>query len=262
MSNTRNIVIPSLVKKYLMALSGLVLVLFVVGHMLGNLQFFMGPEVINTYAYHLHNMPGAPFTLWAIRLVLLASLVLHVWMAILLTAENRRARGKEGYAVKHSNVATYAARTMPVTGVVVLAFIVLHILQFTTRVVPVDYNETIGQAPIEVGFTTIPAFDVFAMMVEGFSDPLFALLYIVAMALLCLHLTHGIASMFQSVGLRNEHWRKRLNTFALAMGWFIFIGFASIPASVFLFGYGQDYLAEKEQEWNLTGATVLEVIID
>lgn len=249
MSEARKVVISSLMKKYLMAGSGLVLVLFVLGHMLGNLQFFLGPDVINAYAYHLHHLPGHPFSLWVIRLVLLGCLTIHVWMAILLTAENKRARGPDAYAQKHSNVATYAARTMPVTGVVILAFIVLHILQFTTRVVPEDYNETIGEAPIEVAHVQIDYFDVFAMMVEGFSDPLFSIIYVVAIALLCMHLSHGVASMFQSFGFRNEIWRKRLNAFAHLFGWFIFLGFASIPVSVMAFGYGKCYLAEMELKW-------------
>ncbi|WOO41620.1 succinate dehydrogenase cytochrome b subunit [Rubellicoccus peritrichatus] len=249
MSEARKVVISSLTKKYLMAGSGLFLVLFILGHMLGNLQFFLGPDVINSYAYHLHHLPGHPFSLWAIRLVLLGCLAVHVWMAILLTTENKRARGPDAYAQKHSNVATYAARTMPVTGVVILAFIVLHILQFTTRVVPEDYNKTIGEASIEVAHVQIQAFDVFAMMVDGFSEPLFSIIYIVAVALLCMHLSHGVASMFQSFGFRNEIWRKRLNVIAHGFGWIIFLGFASIPASVMVFGFGKSYLAEMEQKW-------------
>lgn len=249
MSTTSSVVIPSLVKKYLMAGTGLVLVLFVLGHMLGNLQFFGGPDMINAYAYKLHHMPGAPYTLWAIRLVLIACLVVHVWMAVLLTKENRAARGKEPYGVKHNNVASYAARTMPITGIVLLLFIILHILQFTTRVVPENYNQTIGEVPVKVGFVQLDYFDVFAMMVDGFSDPLFAIIYIVAVGLLCLHLTHGVSSIFQSLGFRNESWRGRLNVFAHAYGWIIFLGFASIPISVMVFGFGKSYLAEMEQKW-------------
>jgi len=249
MTTTHKVIIPSVVKKYLMAFSGLVLVLFVLGHMLGNLQFFGGPDMINAYAYHLHHLPGHPFSLWLIRLILLACLVVHVWMAILLTAENRAARGKNAYAQKHSNVATYAARTMPITGVVLLLFIVLHILQFTTRVVPENYNQTIGEVPIEVAHVQLNYFDVFAMMVDGFSDPIFSVIYIVAVGLLCMHLSHGVSSMFQSIGLRNEYWRGRLHAIAMAYGWVVFLGFASIPASVLFFGFGKSYLAEMEQKW-------------
>ncbi|GHC03253.1 hypothetical protein GCM10007047_19780 [Cerasicoccus arenae] len=230
-----------------MAISGLVLVLFIVGHMLGNLQFFIGPEVINAYAFHLHHLPGAPVSLWLIRSSLLGALVVHVWMAILLTKENRAAR-PEDYLGQKTRVATYAARTMPVTGVLILAFVVFHILQYTTRVVPVDYNQTIGQSAIEVGHVELEYFDVFAMMVSGFSSPLISFFYIVTMGLLCMHLSHGVASMFQSVGLRNESWRPKLKCAAAIFGWVIFLGFASIPASV-LAGYGEPYLSAKETAW-------------
>lgn len=247
MSDSSSHRIPSLVKKYLMAISGLILVLFIIGHMLGNLQFFIGPETINAYAYHLHHLPGNPVSLWLIRAFLLAALAVHVWMAILLTKENRAARPESYQGQKH-NVASYASRTMPVTGVLILAFIVFHILQFTTRVVPVDYNTTIGNSGIEVGHVPLEYFDVFAMMVDGFSSPIIALFYIVTMGLLCMHLSHGVASMFQSIGLRNESWRPRLRLAAAAFGWIIFLGFASIPAAV-LAGYGEGYLNEKNTQW-------------
>lgn len=251
--------IPSLVKKYLMALSGLVLALFVLGHMIGNLQFLLGPDVINNYAYHLHNLPGKPWSLWAIRAVLLVCLIVHVWMAVLLTRENLKAR-PDSYRVKKSEVATYAARTMPVTGVLLLGFIIFHILQYTTRIAPEDYNQTIGEVTLNLGHgVTAPAFDVFAMMVKGFSSPLISGFYIIIMALLCMHLTHGIASMFQSVGLRNEAWRYKLVALAKVYGWVVFLGFISIPIAV-LSGYGKGYLAEKQIEWATQGIEQVEVV--
>lgn len=231
-----------------MAISGLVLVLFIIGHMLGNLQFFMGPEVINAYAYHLHHLPGAPITLWLIRGSLFTFLAIHVWMAVLLTKENRAAR-PESYLGQKTNVASYASRTMPITGVLILAFIVFHILQYTTRVVPEHYNDTIGTAAIEVGHVQFEYFDVYAMMVSGFSSPIISLFYIVTMGLLCMHLSHGIASMFQSIGVRNESWRYKLNCLAAIFGWVVFLGFASIPASI-LAGYGKPYLAQQEAAWS------------
>jgi len=252
MSQTITPRIPSLAKKYLMALSGLILVLFILGHMLGNLQFFLGPEVINAYAYHLHHLPGNPVTLWLIRLFLFAALATHVWMAVLLTKENRAAR-PEAYAGQKCQAATYAARTMPITGVLILAFVVFHILQFTTRVVPENYNKTIGESGIEVGHVPLQYFDVYAMMVDGFSNPLIALFYAVTMGLLCMHLSHGVSSMFQSIGLRNEHWRPKLKLAAVVFGWVIFLGFASIPAAVTA-GLGKSYLADMEAKWSSPAA--------
>ncbi len=249
----------SLLKKYLMALSGLVLVLFVLGHMLGNLLFLVGPEAINAYAYHLHHLPGAPFSLWAIRLFLLAMVGIHVWMAVLLTIENRQAR-PDKYLNKSYRATKYAARTMPMTGLIILAFIIFHILQFTTRVVPEHYEQTIGQSLISVGplpADVLPTFDVYAMMVAGFSSLWVSLFYIIAVGLLCMHLAHGVSSMFQSIGIRNEQWRYRLGKLALAYGWIIFIGFASIPVSVMGFGSGKGYLEEKRQQWQTEGSIEL-----
>lgn len=242
-----------------MALSGLVLVLFVLGHMLGNLQFLVGPEAINAYAYHLHHLPAAPYSLWAIRLFLLAMVIIHVWTAVALTIENRQAR-PEKYVHKRYRAIKYAARTMPMTGLILLAFLIFHLLQYTVRITPENYNETIGDSLISIGpraTDVIPSFDVFAMMVAGFSNIWVSLFYIVAVGLLCLHLTHGVSSMFQSIGIRNEQWRYRLDKLALIYGWVIFIGFAAIPVSVIVFGHGKEYLAEKYKQWQVEGSVKL-----
>ncbi len=242
-------------KKYLMAISGLILVLFILGHMLGNLNFFGGPEAINAYAWELRHLPGGMSTLWFVRIVLMLAVLVHIWTAILVTADNRRAR-PENYAVKDSLVATYAARTMPVTGVLLLAFIILHILQFTMHVIPADLDQIIGKSAIEVNDHTVMTFDVYAMIVNGFPNWLYSIIYIVAVAILGLHLSHGVASMFQSMGWRNEAWRKRLFGFARLFGLVIFLGFASIPVSVWVFGVGKDYLKDTEQKWSEQGAAI------
>ncbi len=239
------IYIPSLIKKYLMALSGLVLALFVMGHMLGNLQFYMGADVLNAYALHLHSLPFHPFSLYAIRLFLLACVGVHIAMAILLYKENKAAR-PEGYAVKKTQVATLSSRLMPLTGVVLIAYIVFHLLHFTIRVGPGAYASGIGKTMIDLGHgKTAIFFDVYAMMATGFQHAGTSLFYVVATGLLCVHLAHGFSSMFQTLGLRNEKWRYRLDQAALAYGWVVFLGFASIPSSVLLFGVGQGYLEDK-----------------
>ena len=115
-------------RKILMALTGLVLVLFVLGHMLGNLQIFLGPDAINAYAYKLHEVLPAS-ALWAVRLFLLVCVTVHIWMAVLLTIENRRAR-PQAYLKQRPVQATYASRTMRMSGVILLAFIIFHISMF------------------------------------------------------------------------------------------------------------------------------------
>jgi hypothetical protein len=132
MSETRPARIPSLVKKYLMAGSGLVLVLFVLGHMAGNLQIFSGsPATINRYARFLHSIPEL---LWLVRSFLFSCVIVHIWMAVLLTLENRAARPAQ-YAQAANIQTSFAARTMIWSGVIILAFILFHLAQFTLEIV-------------------------------------------------------------------------------------------------------------------------------
>ncbi|HTB62084.1 MAG TPA: succinate dehydrogenase cytochrome b subunit [Opitutales bacterium] len=215
--------IPSLVKKYLMAASGLVLVLFVLGHMLGNLQIFAAtPGPINHYANFLQSLGEI---LWAVRLFLLACIAVHIWMAILLTLENRRARGP-GYQQNATVQATYASRTMLWSGLIVLAFIIFHLAHYTLQVIHPIFKL------LEYTENGLRMHDVFAMVLVGFSYPAVAAFYVFAIGLLCLHLSHGVSSMFQSLGVRNAKWRAFLDKTALAYGWLIFLGFIAVPVAV------------------------------
>lgn len=223
MSESHRKRIPSLVKKYLMALTGLVLVLFVLGHMLGNLQIFLGPEAINVYAYKLQTLP--PPVLWGIRLFLLLCVAVHVWMAVLLTIENRQARPSR-YAGQKMRETTFSSRVMPMTGLIILAFIIFHILHFTTQSIFPEYKD------LHWNWDGKQIHDVSAMMIMGFSVWWISAFYILATGLLCSHLCHGFSSMFQSIGIRNEKWRRRLDGVAIAYGWIIFLGFAAIPVAV------------------------------
>ena len=201
-----------------MALSGLVLAGFVLGHMTGNLLMFKGPEAINAYANWLHANPGL---LWGARIVLILSTIAHIWAGILLTLENRAAR-EGGPAVDATRRASLSSRTMPYSGVVILAFLVFHLLHFTFRQIAlggVDFGD-----------------NVYKMVIAGFTQPAVAVFYIVSLILLCLHLSHGISSVFQTLGLRNERWRSRLDCVASLYAWIVVLGFVSIPLAV-LSGY-------------------------
>ncbi|MDQ8193009.1 succinate dehydrogenase cytochrome b subunit [Coraliomargarita sp. SDUM461004] len=228
-------------RKILMALTGLVLVLFVMGHMLGNLQIFLGAEVINAYAYKLHHLLPAA-ALWGIRIFLLGSIAVHIWAAVTLTLDNRKAR-PDRYDDDKMVQASYSSRTMRMSGIILLAFIVFHIAHFTARNVPgMQYEEAgvieptmvplvkHGEVVVKNGHP-VDTFNVNDMMVDGFQVWWVSVFYIVATGLLCMHLTHGVSSMFQSVGLRNALWRKRLDRVALVYGWVVFLGFAVIPLS-------------------------------
>jgi succinate dehydrogenase / fumarate reductase cytochrome b subunit len=201
-----------------MALTGLVLVGFVLGHMSGNLLYFRGPDALDAYAKWLHEL--GPL-LWVARLVLLVSVAIHIWVGISLAAENRAARAG-GPELAATRRASLASRTMPYTGLVVLGFIVFHLLHFTLRAVALE-PDVVARA--DQG-------GVYQMLVAGFASKPVAAFYIVSMALLCLHLSHGVSSMFQTLGLRNERWRGPLDLAAAAYGWVIFLGFASIPVHV------------------------------
>ena len=241
MQNVANFLSSTVGRKILMALSGVVLVLFVLGHMLGNLQIFLGAAVINAYAYKLHHeLPAA--ALWAVRFVLLGTVAVHIWAAVSLTLDNRRAR-PQGYDSKKTVQASYASRTMRMSGVIQLAFIIFHIAHFTVRSVPrMRYDEPGVIQPSEVPLVKhgevvvkngqpVMTFNVNDMMISGFKVWCVSAFYILANGLLCLHLTHGVSSMFQTLGLSNSNWRRRLDRLALAYGWVVFLGFAAIPAA-------------------------------
>lgn len=211
----------SLGKKVIMAVTGLVLVGFVFGHLVGNLQIFSAPEKINAYAHLLQSLGPA---LWAIRGFLLLMVALHIWSAISLVLENKAARGKKGYADQQTLRASFASRTMKYSGLIVLAFIVYHILHFTTKTA---YGPELFQ--VELHGEMVP--DVHTMMVLGFQSPLVAGFYLVAIGLLSLHLSHGISSMFQSIGLRSRTWAGCLNKLSMALCILYFVANAAIVAA-------------------------------
>lgn len=210
-------------RKFLMAATGLVLFGFVTGHLVGNLQIFLPPEKINAYGHFLESLGAG---LWLIRLFLLACVVLHIWLAIQLTLENRAAR-PESYAAEKVNRATLASRVMARTGLVVLAFLIYHLWHFTIRGGNPEWSEP--TFPLADG-TLVR--DVHAMMVEGFGHVGVSFFYILSVGLLSYHLVHGITSMFQSLGLRNETWTRCLERFALVYCWGYFLLNALIPLSV------------------------------
>jgi succinate dehydrogenase / fumarate reductase cytochrome b subunit len=222
----------SLGKKYVMAVSGFCLFGFVIVHMVGNLQIFLGPEPLNRYAHFLQSMPEL---LWPARIGLLTLVGLHLWSAVKLSAVNKAAR-PTGYAGNPTPIsASYASRTMLMSGLIVAAFIGYHLLHFTIRIPAVNLTGQDFKTLLDPQ-TKHP--DVFRMMVVGYSSGWVSGFYILAMGLLCLHLSHGVSAMFQSVGLRNEQSEKWIDRAARAAAAIIFIGNSSIPIAVLL-GYGR-----------------------
>lgn len=233
MSVTTNLFKSSLGKKFIMAVSGCALFLFVVAHLLGNLQIFLGQEAINRYGHFLQTNREI---LWTARIGLLAMVVLHVWSAVKVSAENKSARPIP-YAQYDPNAAGYASRTMLMSGLIVAAFIVYHLLHYTVQVKSINLT---GQDFLAL-HDNEGRHDVFRMMVAGFSHPFVSAFYMVAIGFLCLHLSHGVSAMFQSVGLKNAACGPCIDCFARVAAWLIFLGYASIPIAVLL-GYGKEAL--------------------
>ena len=209
--------------KYLVAVSGAILVLFVFGHMLGNLQIYLGPDALNSYAAAIKSTGGL---LWIARCGLLAALVVHVWGIATLSLRNRAARSQK-YAQKRPLASTFASRSMLLTGLVLLAFVVYHLLHFTIGVThPEQFQLYDGKG----------RHDVYPMVILGFQEPPVALSYIVAMALLGLHLGHGIGSAFRSAGLSGPRVRGRLEGLGRLVAVIVVIGNISIPLACLLGG--------------------------
>jgi len=237
MSLVRNIFCSSLGKKYIMALTGLALIGFATGHLVGNLQIFSHPDKINGYAYFLQHLGPA---LWAVRGGLLAIAALHIWSMTALTLENHQAR-PVGYGVKHTIQATFASRSMRWTGCIVGAFLVYHLLHFTVGVTdPATFKSqfayTMAQEFHLFGLPILAkgaeVHNVHTMMVLGFQNVFVSLFYIVAVTLLGLHIWHGFESAFQSLGLRTSRWGCFLRGATRLFVAFYILGSISIPASV------------------------------
>ncbi len=206
-------------KKFLMGVSGLALVGFVVGHLVGNLQMFLGQEAVNRYAAFLKSTGEI---LWVVRFGLIALAVTHIVTAVSLSLENAAAR-PVGYAVKAYKEATYASRTMKVSGLIVLAFLGYHLAHYTLMITHPEYQYLVDAQGRH---------DVYSMVVLGFSRPWISAWYLLGVFLLGMHLSHGLYSMFQSLGFQTITLRQRIRPAALVIGWMIFLGFASIPAGV------------------------------
>jgi succinate dehydrogenase / fumarate reductase cytochrome b subunit len=227
----------SLGEKYVMAITGLALFGFVIGHMLGNLQIFLGPDQINAYAVFLKSKPGL---LWTVRIGLLLTVVLHIVSALQLTRMNREARPAP-YGNYKVVAASYASRTMMMSGIIVFVFVIYHLLHFTIAIPEINLLPKSADFPHSDFLELRDASgrpDVFQMMVRGFSNPFVSAFYVLGMALLCLHLSHGLGSMFQSVGLKSKRAGKFIDGFAMVSAALIFAGNCSIPVAILL-GYGR-----------------------
>jgi succinate dehydrogenase / fumarate reductase cytochrome b subunit len=228
----------SIGKKFVMAVTGAVLIAFVTGHLVGNLQIFAAPDKINGYAHFLQSLGPA---LWAVRFGLLLCIILHVWIAVQLTIENHQARPQK-YDFNHTIRATLASRTLRWTGGVVLAFILYHLAQFTVGWVQGgDFKAQLPGYMMTSDFHLlgIPIVakgqevrDVYSMMFLGFSHTWVSLFYIVAVGLLSFHLVHGAESMFQTLGWKSGLWACLLKKIVVLYCVLYFLGSLLIPGAI------------------------------
>jgi len=195
-----------------MSSTGIVMLWFITAHMLGNTLLLHGPAEINSYSSGLHILPTF---LMGARLVLLLTLALHVSLAVMLTLENRKA-APQSYAVKTLLRASFAGETMIWSGLLILCFIIYHLLHFTFRTLP----------GVVLGTDAQGRFDVFTMVVMAFRGLPTTLIYLGAVGVLYLHLSHGVQGIFQTFGMNNEK----------AMPWIVLFG--KIISAIFLVGYG------------------------
>lgn len=206
--------------KALMAVTGIILVLFVIGHMLGNLQVYLGADALNAYAAKLQSL--GPL-LWVIRLVLLGTFLAHISAAMRVVKLNKAAR-PVAYQQQKDQATTFAARTMWVSGVLILLFAIYHVLHLTVGVV--DPAGAYGALDSE------GRHDVYGMVIAGFQHWPTTAIYTVAMVVLCLHVSHGASSMLQTLGLRRPGNASGFDKIGPALAIILLIGNLSMPLSI------------------------------
>lgn len=212
----------SIGRKFLMAVTGLGLIGFVIAHLLGNLQVFEGSEAINSYAAFLKGLgPG----LWIARIGMLTLVGVHFWAGITLAMENSRARPKS-YETSNTVQASLASRSMKATGLMILAFIVIHLAHFTLGIVQPEYFHFVDAKGRH---------DVYRMIVMGFNNGIYVTIYVTAIIFLGFHLSHAMSSFLQTLGLLYSKqmycWAQKIATLLAVV---ISIGYISIPLSIYL----------------------------
>lgn len=205
--------------KFLMAITGVGLFGFLVGHLLGNLLIFQGPDAINGYAKSLKELPYG--LLWVARLGLVVLFGVHIFTAIKLNLKNKSAR-PEKYVHGSTIQASFASRYMVLTGMLIFAFLLYHLAHYTWHV--------FGEVPVLPGGEV----DVYGMVVAGFGQPLIAIIYVVAMLVLGLHLSHGLSSLFRTLGFHNKKYNRAIELGGCTVAWSLALANMSIPMSVWL----------------------------
>lgn len=233
------------ISKFVMAITGLYLGFFITGHVIGNLQIFLGRDTFNSYAAFLQSLGEL---LWVERIILILSFVLHIITSVYLKLYNNQVKPQK-YAVKNYLKAKLNSRSMIWTGIMIACFLTFHILHFTTRDINPefkDYKEVYSVAKViptnlnlnisyEQGIDVMKArHDTYQMVIDGFKKPLVSIFYIIAVVLLGVHVSHAIQSMFQTLGMNGPRFTPFIIKFSIIYGVLIAIAYSSIPISVLL----------------------------
>ena len=206
-------------RKIIMAVTGIVLVAFVCVHLLGNSTLFFGADALNAYAQKLHSL--GPFV-WVFRLIMLAAFVIHIFFGIQLTLENKAATPESNVQVKRLKTG-FSAETMVISGLLLLAFVIYHLLHFTVRVTNPEIYIPLGDQGMV---------DVYVMVVKGFKSAVPVIIYLAAMVFLFMHVSHGFQSKFQTLGLSNDKSLPVVGTISKVVAAVLLLGYIAIPLSI------------------------------
>ncbi len=209
-------------RKVLMAVTGLLLVMFITVHLLGNTTVYWGQNGINAYAEHLHSL--GPLV-WVFRLIMFALFAVHITFGIKLYTENRKANPEE-YAIQKTLTTTFSAKTMIYTGLIILVFLIYHLMHFTMHIT----NPEISASNLPLDAAMRP--DVFTMVVLSFQKFFIAAVYIIAMVALALHLAHGISSWVQTFGLSVRDSQDKVRLVGKFLAIVFGVGYIAIPLSI------------------------------
>lgn len=205
-------------KKQIVGITGLAMVGFVLAHLSGNFLIYKGADAFNAYAKFLHDLGGL---LWVMRLGILASFVLHIGFTINLVITNRKARVNRYYKYRnHRSESSLATQLMPLTGTIILIYIIFHLLDFTLA--------------DKVGIIEGIDYGLYGLVVNTLSDPIHSILYIIAMASVGLHMFHAFQSVFQTLGVMSSDNQKYFVLASKALGVAITLGFSSIPVYILI----------------------------
>ncbi|MFW5970943.1 MAG: succinate dehydrogenase cytochrome b subunit [Desulfovermiculus sp.] len=209
----------TLARKILVGVSGIFLLLFIIGHMLGNTTIFFGPSSLNSYAHHLRTLGPV---LWLERLILLALAVIHIFYGITLTLENRQSRSTE-YVRRTYQRSTFFSRTMIYTGLVILVFVIYHLFHFTFRLTHPEISHLVDSAGRH---------DVYTMVVASLQSFVVTFIYLIGLAALFMHLSHGIQSLFQTMGWNTDRTFPLITRGGQVAAIVIGLGFLAVPLAI------------------------------